>query len=276
MKIESLTFFPKSIFFIKTVVEYFAKHPFIIGLFSLVGLLGVVLSFIGYSVDRKEAVSTTKQIEYVQKTISSLETKLENSKRDWYVMQRAFYGIRIGGSVLPVYELDFHRLNRTGRGEIKTIKWELNNKNIFTVVYNSTQNRILQIDIDWGEEINGVDVGIADFQYGKTTLQDIRDTFKSNGFSYAMKVMHKTENGIITYNAFELKDTPSIIVVFKTFVTNSMLDEINLLPKEKQVMGKIGRKFKLIGISVSDEVYLDAEWGRNKIYDPKSNPISLE
>ena len=266
----------KTTSYIKLFIEYFAKHQLIIGLLSIIGLLGVILSFIGFNIDRNEATSTTKQIEIVQTSINSIESKLEKSRRDWQVMEKAFHGIRIGGSVLPVYELNFNRILRTGRGAVKTIKWELGNKNRFKVVYNSTQDLILHIETEWGGGKEGKDVGISDFEYGKTTLQDIRDTFKSNGFSYAMKVMYEQEDGIVTLNAFELKNTPSIITVFKTFIPYSIKDEIDKLSEEKQVLGKIGKYFKLIGISVSDEDYLDTEWGRNKIYDPESSPISLE
>lgn len=257
-------------------VEFCGKHPFATGLFALLSVVGLALSIVGYRQDREEALSTTEQVDLVQQKVNEIATKLDTSGRDWQVMESTFYGIRIGGSVKPAYELGFQRISRTGKGPVKHIVWRLENDNIFSVAYDSVQDRVLRITLDWGGKHNGREISISDFKFGETTLQDIRDTFESNGFSYARRVMSPQEDGIVTYNAFELQDTPTIIIVFKTFLSYDVKQLIDQLPAEQQVLGALGPHFRLIGIIVADESHLDETWGENKIYDPGSNPIKLK
>jgi hypothetical protein len=261
---------------VHSFIKFFGRHPFIVGVLAIIGVSGFVLSIVSYRTDRTDAQATTDQVAGVNDIVEKLYDEVQSQKRDWQIMNRAFYGIQVGGPIQPAYKLDFERIIRKGKGVTKYIQWKLPNFNQFSVSYNSEQDRIRKIDLEWGGSVNGSEVGISDFKFGETTLQEIRDRFGSNGFSYAGKVIYTTDEGIVTLNAFELRDTPTIIVVFETLISNEAKAQIDLLPREKQVLGKIGDKFTLVGVSVADEVFLDDEWGKVKIYDPESNPIVLQ
>lgn len=88
--------------------------------------------------------------------------------------------------------------------------------------------------------------------------------------------MHEVDDDIFTYNAFELKDSPGIIVVFKTRLDKIDRDYIDTLPTEQQRLGQIDDFFHLVGITVADESLLDSIWGKSKIYDLNSGPIELD
>lgn len=257
-------------------IEFFGKHPVVAGLLALLSVAGLAISILGFELDRDDARFTTEQVANVDKRVEKIYELLQGTARDWHVMEKAFYGIRVGGPIQPAYDLEFERLLRRGDGVLKTIKWRLPNSNDFTVEYDSEQDRIRYIQIDWNGNELGKEVGISNFRFGETTLQDIRDSFDSNGFSYATHVMYKDDDGVVTFNAFELVETPTIIIVFKTLLPYEAKAKIDLLPKEKQLLGQIGTHFRLTGISVADETYLDDVWGEVKIYDPKSNPIALK
>lgn len=257
-------------------IEFFGKHPFIVGVLAFLGIAGFILAIVSYHMDRSDAQATTDQVNGVNDIVEKIYVEVQSQKRDWQVMDRTFYGVKVGGSIQPAYSLNFERIIRKGKGVTKYIQWKLPNSNRFAVSYNSEQDRIRKIDLEWGGGSNGKDVGISDFRFGETSLQEIRDRLGSNGFSYASKVMYTNDEGIVTLNAFELKDTPAIIVVFETLISNATKAKIDFLPREKQVLGAIGDKFILIGVSVADEVFLDDEWGKVKLYDPVSNPIVLK
>tara|TARA_R110001606_G_scaffold87065_2_gene196678 strand:+ start:430 stop:1260 length:831 start_codon:yes stop_codon:yes gene_type:complete len=256
-------------------IELWARHPLASGLCALLGLFGLIFAIYSYQKDRSESRSSTLQVSEVQQQIQGLREVVEAQGRDWQVMDDAFYGIRVGGPVDVAYDAPFERISRQAVGSRKTLKWLTPEGNYLTTTFDSHDNRVLQIVVDWGGRDAQPETGISDFAFGQTTLQDIRDRFDSNGFAYAMKMMHETDGGIVTYNAFELKDTPSIIVVFKTMLGDDDRVYIETLPPERQVLGEIGAYFRLVGITVADEDFLDSIWGKNKIYDAKSAPIAL-
>lgn len=196
-------------------------------------------------------------------------------KGDWEVMDRAFHGIRIGAPITTLQKLGLTPIDRNGSGALKITKFLLASGNDLSVTYNSTQDRILYMEIDWNQKTTGAKTGLGALRFGHSTLQQIRHLYKSNGFSHAKHIMFEMEEGIVTFNCFELKQTPTIIVVFITKLSNTTRKYIETLPPEKQVMNEIGDYFKLDAIAVADETYLDEIWGHEKIYDPKSIPITL-
>jgi hypothetical protein len=196
-------------------------------------------------------------------------------KGDWEVMDRAFHGLRIGAPIVTLQKLGLQPIDRSGSGAIKITKWRLNNGNEMSVTYDSIQDRILYAEIDWNQNLSGIAVDIGGLLFGRSTLKEIRRLYKSNGFSYAKHVMFEIEGGIVTVNAFELRRTPTIIVVFITKIAEDTRRHISTLPPESQILGEIDEYFKLDAIAVADESYLDEIWGKDKIYDPKSVSIEL-
>jgi len=196
-------------------------------------------------------------------------------KGDWEVMDRAFHGVRIGAPILTLQKLGLKPIDRSGSGAIKITKWRLDNGNEMSVTYDSVQDRILYVEIDWNQKTSGIAADMGGLLFGRSTLQQIRRMYKSNGFSYAAHVMCEVEDGIVTFNAFELKRTPTIIVVFITKLSDDTRQHILTLPAEKQVLAYIGEHFKLDAVAIADESYLDEIWGKDKIYDPKSISIKL-
>lgn len=111
--------------------------------------------------------------------------------------------------------------------------------------------------------------------FGRSSLQQIRRLYESNGFSYAKHAMFEIDGAIVTFNAFELKRTPTIVVVFITRISAETRQHISTSPEANQLLGEIGEHFKLVAIAVADESYLDQIWGCDKIYDPNSVAIRL-
>jgi len=162
---------------------------------------------------------------------------------------------------------------RNGDGKIKMTKWRLASGNELSVTYDSEQDRILYAELDWDFKPGSVDSGIAGLRFGASTLEHVRKKFNSNGFSYVKHMMFQTENGLVTFNAFELKRTPSIVVVFVSLLRNT--SSLGPHPSDKRLSNEIGKLFTLVAAVVADESYLDEIWGNNKIYDPTSTPIKL-
>jgi hypothetical protein len=204
-----------------------------------------------------------------------IATKRGSRKGDWEVMDRAFHGVRVGAPIHTLQMLGLKPIDRGGSGSIKITKWQLDNGNEMSVTYDSVQDRILYMEVDWSQKTSGMSLGMGGLLFGRSTLKQIRRLYESNGFSYVKHVMFEIDDGIVTFNAFELRRTPTIIVIFITKLSDQTQHHISTLPPEKQVLGEIGEHFKLDAVAVADESYLDDIWGNEKIYDPKSTPIEL-
>ena len=189
-------------------------------------------------------------------------------------IQLSIEGIRVGGTTDAIHALKFERVARDGEGSIKTTKWKLNNGNKLSATYNSQENRVLYIELDWSGKAKGVDSTFMKFQFDSTSLSEIRKVFNSTGFSYKMNAMFSTDEGIVTFNAFEIKDSPNLIAVFVTIVDKQFFDQLNSLPFEERLR-VVSNYFKLRAIILSEESYLDKIWGAEKIYDPESRPVQI-
>jgi len=62
----------------RSAIEFCGKHPFVTGLFAIMSLLGLVLSVIGYRLDRDEAQSTTNQVQRVENKIDKINSAIKN------------------------------------------------------------------------------------------------------------------------------------------------------------------------------------------------------
>ena len=85
---------------------------------------------------------------------------------------------------------------------------------------------------------------------------------------------------IVTFNAFELVDTPSIVVVFITKIADAggLSQRLNEVGREEQ-MG-ISEQFTLVAVAVADEAYFDEIWARRNLRCRKrshqtSHPIMM-
>ena len=82
--------------------------------------------------------------------------------------------------------------------------------------------------------------------------------------------MNRTEDQLITFNAYEIKGKPHLIAVFVTSLS---------IPEAKSQMSdptQVAKFFKLQAIILAEEAYLDEIWGEEKIYDKDSKPISWD
>lgn len=194
---------------------------------------------------------------------------------DLQAMERAFHGVRIGASSKSLHKLKLKQINRSGSGPIKVTKWMLPNGNDLSVTYNSETDRIVYMEVDWCRKKSASSTGLAKKQFGTTSLGDIRKAFKSNGFTYTNKAFLVTPTEFVTFNAFELHNTPNIIAVFITSISQEDQNKIRALQSEKEMSDEVSNAFKLVAIVLADEAYLDQIWGAKKVYDPVSRPIKL-
>jgi hypothetical protein len=185
------------------------------------------------------------------------------------VRAQSLAGIKLGGNAATVLEkITLEPIAREGQGGIKIVKYRQVNGNELSVTYNNRSNRILYIENDWCLKPEGAITDVPSFEFGVTTLEEIRRINGSNGFSWSRTAMNKTADQIIAFNAYDIKSKPNQIAVFVTSL--SLSEAKNKLTDPSRV----AQFFKLRAIILAEEDYLDEIWGEEKTYDKKSKPIS--
>lgn len=198
-----------------------------------------------------------------------------NFRSDLPSIERAFHGVRIGSSAKSLEKLKLKQIDRSGSGAVKITKWMLPNGNNLSVTYDSVKDRIVYMEVDWCKNNSALSTGLTRKKFGITSLSDIRNTFKSNGFTYAERAFLKNREELVSFNAFELKNRPNIIAIFITSISQEDQDAIRALHSDEKKLDRVSDCFKLVAIALADEAYLDEIWGVEKIYDPTSRPITL-
>lgn len=63
---------------IREMIEFLGRHPFATGLLAILGILGFVLSVIGFGLDRSESLQTAQKVEEVRSQVGMVVETLES------------------------------------------------------------------------------------------------------------------------------------------------------------------------------------------------------
>lgn len=138
--------------------------------------------------------------------------------------------------------------------------------------HESPAGRIVYLECDWNRNAEGVATDFPGFKFGVTTLEEIRIANGSNGFSYKRNAMNTAGGELFTFNAYSIKDKPGLIAVF---VTALNIAELRKLRDNKEPGAEdVAKNLRLDAVILAEETYLDGIWGKEKVYDKQSKPIS--
>ena len=141
------------------------------------------------------------------------------------------------------------------------IKFKTDNSNDFSVT--CQKGKVVYMENDWLQDPKARLPLFSDFQFGQTTLRDIRKKFGTNGFSYKSRGSFTTDKDLIAFNCFEF-DSPN----------NEILVTITKLPLTAKVTeDNVADNLKLDAIIIADKTYCDNIWGKEKAYDKNYNKI---
>ncbi|WP_284653433.1 hypothetical protein [Flavobacterium terrisoli] len=171
----------------------------------------------------------------------------------------SMYGVKIGDAESSLKKIKLEVIAK----EDNITKYRTENNNDFSVT--TSDKRVVYMENDWLQDSKSKKPLFTDFEFGSTSLQDIRNTFGSNGFTYRARGSFTTKTDVITFNCYEL-DSPNneILVVITKASLKDNLNEDN-----------IAEKLKLDAIIIANTNYLDEIWDKEKVYDPKNIKVKL-
>jgi len=142
-------------------------------------------------------------------------------------------------------------------------KFQTANGNELAVTIKS--GKIVYIENDWKEGNTGSAPLISSFEFGKTSLKDIRDRLGCNGFSYKSRMYIKTASDLVMCNCFELNTpTGEVFAVFTRIPLTAKVTADNLATTAK-----------LVGVLLARKDFLNQIWGEQKLYDPTVKKVDV-
>lgn len=168
-------------------------------------------------------------------------------------------GIKIGDAKTSVDKIKLKVVAQ----EDDMIKYRTTNGNDFSVTFEN--GKVVYMENDWLQDEKGRQPLFYDFQFGLTSLKDIRRKFGTNGFTYKNRQAFKTETDLIEFNCFEFESPNNEVLVTITKVS------LKSNPTEKDVADKL----KLDALIITTKDYLDKAWGEEKLFDPNYKKVKL-
>lgn len=147
--------------------------------------------------------------------------------------------------------------------EKNMVKFKTENGNHFSIT--TEKGKVVYMENDWLQHPKNRGALITDFQFGKTTLKDIRARFGTNGYTYKSNAVFTTNTHLVTFNCFELdSENKEILVTITKIALNEEVAKFN-----------VASKLTLDAIILADKNYLDKIWGMEKTNDPKRKKVKL-
>ena len=162
----------------------------------------------------------------------------------------SMYGVKINDSRKS---LDHIKLKIIAKDE-HMIKYRTENGNEFSVTFE--KGKVVFMENDWLQDSKSRQPLFSKFLFGQTTLQDIRNRFLTNGFTYKSKGTIKTDTELIELNCFEFdsKNNEVLVVITKTALKEGVKKE------------NMASKLKLDAIIIAEKAYLDRFSGKEKVF----------
>ena len=181
-------------------------------------------------------------------------------------------GIKVGEDISSASIINAKPLPSKSVGPHEEQRWKLPDGNRLSVAADPETKRIVYAEKKWSGGANGKLADFPGFNYGETTLADIRAHAQNNGFAFKERLIEVRPDGLALFNAYEVESTPGVIVTFVTKMSKK--DEGRLRTGKANL--NLNRAARLDSIILADAGYLDTIWGDGKLKDKAYKPIRWE
>ncbi len=171
----------------------------------------------------------------------------------------SLFGLRIGDPLSSVSRIGRAPDSQSQSGQYVVLKWVFANGDLL-IVWGSPNDSIVYVESDWNQARPSEPSDFSSLTFGRTTLNDLRRRFGSDGFAFARHGgIVKVSDGVVVINSYEAGSTVA------TFVTKA--------PSRAIGSGaEIASAAVLAAMSIAAPEYANSEWGA-RAYDSKYHPI---
>jgi hypothetical protein len=221
------------------------------------GVFQLKKSTFKYAINKEHSTKITKTNQQNMKI--SLATILFTSGILFLTTNISMLGVKINDSKTNLKKI---KLEVIAHDDSMT-KYRTENGNDFSITVN--KGKVVYMENDWLQDSKGKQPLFSNFEFGKTSLKEIREKFGTNGFTHKQQSYLTTETDLIMFNCFEFDSS-----------NNEVLAVITKVPLNANVTEEnVASNLKLDAIIIADKEYLDKIWGAEKTYDPNYKKIKL-
>ncbi len=145
------------------------------------------------------------------------------------------------------------------------VKYRTKNGNDLSVTFEN--DKVVYLENDWLHQPEGAKPLVSNFTFGKTSINDIRNEYGTNGFTYSKRVFSSTNTHFVTFNCFEFDTDKNEVLVIVTGFPIAERANVN--------ESNISEKLVLQAIIIADKSYLDKIWGKEKVFDENYKKLIL-
>jgi hypothetical protein len=164
----------------------------------------------------------------------------------------SMYNLKIGDAQSSLAKIDL----TIDAQESAMVKYKTKDGNDLSVTCEN--GKIVYMENDWLQNPKSTKPLYSNFEFGKTSLADIRKTYGNNGFTYDSRTPFVVGEDVILFNCYEF-DSPNnevLVVITKVPISDDVTEE------------NLAGRAKLDAIVIADPKYLEGIWGKEKIFDP--------
>jgi hypothetical protein len=160
-------------------------------------------------------------------------------------------GLKIGNDKSSLDKIKLKLVSNSGG----MYKYQTKNGNDFSITFD--KGKIVYMENDWQQDPKASQPLFSDFQFGQTTLNDIRKKMGTNGFTYKDRQAFTTDKDLIEFNCFQFNSPRNeiLVTVTKVALTTNVTETT------------VADYLKLDAIIIADPGYCDKLWGKEKVYD---------
>jgi hypothetical protein len=179
-------------------------------------------------------------------------------------------GVTVGAPISAVQGLA--KPDATQRmGAYQVQKWTNSHGDGLSVTADTRTGKVVYVEYDWGGRPDGAPVDETGLNFGKTSLDDLRALFGSNGFNFqGAPGTLKVDDGLVMMNSYDVGKDGGVVT---TWVTKISLIKI-ATHKGPFDPSEIGKLAVLDAVMIGDPAYLTELWTKRMGVDPANKPIA--
>lgn len=148
-------------------------------------------------------------------------------------------------------------------GPATAYKYTTDNGNDLSITFKG--GKAVWIENDWENQPDGDESLIKGLVFDKTTLADIDVLMGSNGYTHRSAAFRKMGDMLVTINCYGLSDQPGTSIVFIT--------SVSMGANPDDVKKYMNQAFRLRGIILAEDDYIDALWKPDIVKDPAYHEV---
>jgi len=184
------------------------------------------------------------------------------------VLAQDMTGLEIGDGASALASIGSEPVTKQESGPFTIMKFRLPDGNDLSVASVRRTNRIVYLETAWNGQQSGTVADFPNMRFGETSRTEIRQRFGQKRMALEGAMGNVSNSGaLINYDCYDIKRT-KLVVCFVTELPPEKAQRLDVDPDSIDLGSAT-----LAGLILSEASYLEAPWGKNKLYERNYSAI---